>query len=290
MTISAPIPFLVLNAFTDRPLSGNPAAVVLLPGKVGSPWPDVLQLLGLARQFNLSQTAYLLTDGPERWKIRWFSPEREVPLCGHASLAACGALRHWQLWSADSELILQTQKRGAIRCSIRSGTIAMNFPSFDTQPTRMPERVERGLALPQAPVAAHTSGPLLLLEMATAELVQRARPNPRVLRHWHRHGVALTAPDSNGFHFITRMFAPRFGIDEDPACGSAHCVLGPYWATRLNKTQLLARQGSARGGQIGVHCLATAQGARVELSGCTLVALQGNLSAPLGALLMSASG
>lgn len=278
----APLPYFLIDAFTCQPLTGNPAAVVRFPE---GPWPADARLQALAREFNVSQTACVQSQGPGSLAIRWLSPQREVPLCGHASLAACRAADQWGLWPQEGPLSLVTAQRGKLRCQKSRNQYTLRFDAMPSAPTRMPDRVQRGLGVSRAPIAAHHSSMLLLLELESAEQVTSARPNSRTLGHWHRHGVALTAADSNGYDFVTRMFAPRFGIDEDPACGSAHTVIGPYWAKKLGKTKLLARQGSERGGQIHIDYDPMNKVQQIDLTGQTAITMQGELSPELSVLL-----
>ena len=273
------IDYLVFDSFASRAFEGNPAAVVRIPSGVRLRETTMQRIAG---EFALSQTAFVGQQEGGQWAIRWFSPRQEVPLCGHATLAACFALREWGLWDTNTPLEWSTLRRGILPCRWLRGRVGMSFPASSLGPARLPHGVGKALGLAGARVAA-VGGPLLLaLELSSSREVREATPHLPSLFHWHRHGVALTAIDEEGEgDFVTRMFAPRMGIDEDPACGSAHTALGPWWQERLGKPRLIARQLSARGGIVEVHCAGPGEDARVELLGRAVQVMRGTLRVPI---------
>lgn len=261
------LPFAELHAFCDgdAPHTGNPAAVVLLEREL-----DDAILAGIARSNNLSETAYLLPEAEDRWSLRWFTPGVEVDFCGHATLAA-GA---WLLAGGHVT-------GGTARFSTRSGPMAvartaqadvyaMDFPAIDVR--RLPDLPEGwdGLGARPAEVwelVRAEPWPWYLAVYDSAGEVNGLQPDQRRLKEsgalW-----SVTAPGGEGSDFVSRLFAPAIGIDEDPVTGSAHCALGPFWAERLGRDVMTARQTGPRPGTVRVRAgqAAPAKG-RVGLEG-----------------------
>ncbi len=280
---SPSLPFQVVDVFAEHAFTGNPAAVVRLPGRE---WPAADWMQRVAAEFNLSQTAFLVELSAESFAIRWFSARQEVPLCGHASLASAHALLGWGCWRRGRELQLATLRRGTLLARADGSSIALTLPTTATTPCTPPERAARALGIEREPVAARRCPPFLVLELPSAADVLAARPKLEVLRHWHRYAVALTARSEDPTtDFVTRLFAPRVGIPEDPACGSVHAVLGPLWRARLGKNELVAEQGSRRGGRVGMRFAPdqpqdpSRAGGRMDLLGSTVTTMSGLLHA-----------
>lgn len=257
------LPIYQVDAFSDRVFGGNPAAVCPI-----ETWPDDAVLQSIAAENNLSETAYC-AGGEGRYQLRWFTPEMEVDLCGHATLATAYVVLHFL-----------EPGRKEVRFDTRSGCLTVR---------RTDERLELDLpAMPAAPCAP----PALLLEALECEPqeVYRARrdtlavfkkeedvlrisPRMNVVAELESLGLIITAPGAD-VDFVSRYFAPRAGIPEDPVCGSAHCTLAPYWAARLGKEQLTARQVSRRGGELTCRVA----GDRVVLAGHAACYLEGTIT------------
>jgi PhzF family phenazine biosynthesis protein len=278
MAAPAPLPFLQVDAFTRDPFGGNPAAIVFLDGPRDTDW-----LQAVAAEMNLSETAFLRRRDKDRFDLRWFTPAVEVTLCGHATLASAHAL--WTTGRADAgaALVFDTLSGPltARPCTARpgrDGTIAIDLPVRPVAPATLPADVLAALGV--APVAVHAArkGPGdtdFIVECADEAMVTTATPDMGPLKRVDG-GVILTARASTpGLDFVSRYFAPTFGIDEDPVTGSAHCALAPYWAERLGRQSLTARQVSKRGGSLHV----TLNGDRVELAGHAVTVLSGELLA-----------
>lgn len=242
-----------VDAFTAQLFSGNPAAVCPLPH-----WPDDSLLQAIASENNLSETAFLvpLPDGSQA--LRWFTPVAEVDLCGHATLASAHVLFE-HLGHAGSVIRFQTRS-GELRVRRREGWLDMDFPAQPVQPCPCPPALAQGLG--RQPLAT-LSGADYIAVFASADEVRALTPDMGLLASLSgQRGVIATAPGDD-CDFVSRFFAPRYGIPEDPVTGSAHCALMPYWAARLGRATLQARQLSARGGEL--HCQLA--GERVLLSG-----------------------
>lgn len=258
----------VVDAFTAEPFSGNPAAVTLLPEARDARW---MQLV--AREMNLSETAFLVrrADG---FDLRWFTPVAEVDLCGHATLASAHVLWETGALASDQPARFFT-KSGALGAERRGDRIVLDFPATP------PEAAEPSPGLVEAvgvsPVRVARSRFDYLLEVASESAVRQARPDFRALAQVKARGVIVTSrSDSREFDFVSRFFAPRAGINEDPVTGSAHCALGPYWSALLGKCELVGFQASARGGVVEVEM----RGERVLLKGRAVTVWRGELLEP----------
>ena len=260
-----PIRCWTVDAFTDRPFGGNPAAVCWLDAEKETAW-----MQAVAAEMNLSETAFVrrLADG---YELRWFTPTVEVDLCGHATLATAHALWSEQVVDADGPLRFQTRS-GILTCTRVGDMIELDFPS--TPPTTIPvsESLRRALGVPVVEAGSSRFYQLALLESAAA--VRSCRPDFRLLTEIPTLGVIITAAsDDDQFDLVSRFFAPAMGVDEDPVCGSAHCCLAPYWAEKLGKSELRAHQVSARGGILHL----TLKGDRVALRGHAVTVWRGEL-------------
>ncbi len=260
------MPLFQVDAFTENPFQGNPAAVCLPP----KPLPDET-LQKIAAEMNLSETAFLwpTADG---WHLRWFTPRVEVDLCGHATLASATVLYERGLLEKTSVARFQTRS-GLLSAAWRKGWIELDFPRREVSVMRIPQRIVRAVGV--APLATGVSGDNFLIETTSQEEVARARPDFVSLARLTDHGVILTshyaAPE---YDFVSRFFAPAIGINEDPVTGSAHCSLAPYWAKRLGKSEMTAYQSSARGGVLRLRLEAE----RVAISGRAVLVFSGELT------------
>ncbi|HRC87146.1 MAG TPA: PhzF family phenazine biosynthesis protein [Thermoanaerobaculia bacterium] len=262
---------LIVDAFTAEPFAGNPAAVCFLD----SPRPDDW-LARVAREMNLSETAFLLSEG-DHWRLRWFTPAVEVALCGHATLASAHAL--WQTGRLEPGQSAEFEtKSGRLRALPQGEEIELDFPSTPPTATEPPKGLVDALGLEAPPVWVGRYREDYLLELASEVEVLRARPDFHALTTTAptTRGVAITArAERHGADFVSRFFAPGAGVNEDPVTGSAHCALAPYWADRLGKNPLSAFQASARGGWLKVRV----GGERVYLAGRAVTVVSGELHA-----------
>lgn len=246
-----------VDAFTGKPFKGNPAAVCLLD----APRPDGW-MQALAAEMNLSETAFLLleSDRPS-WNLRWFTPATEVDLCGHATLASARVLFERQPELRSEDLVFQTRS-GELRARWVNEAVELDFPVMNPESLEVESDLTDILGF--QPVAAAYNGSYFLFEAADAAAVRAAEPDFIALAESQTPEVIITAQSDRGdFDFISRFFAPQLGIDEDPVTGSAHCLLTPYWAARLEKTEMSAYQASARGGVLQVRL----DGDRVRIAG-----------------------
>jgi len=241
------IPIFHINAFTDQTFAGNPAAVCLL-----SDWPEDDVLQAIANQNQLSETAFVDVDD---MRLRWFTPETEVDLCGHATLAAGFVL----LDDAGSltEVCFKTIS-GEFLVAREGDRLVLDFPAFPT----LPCDPDPGLsaALGGAPPALFQSRSAYVAVYATEADVRDLRPDMEGLARLSKDRVIVTAR-GDAVDFVSRFFAPRLGVPEDPVTGSAHCTLAPFWSERLGRTRLAARQVSRRGGDL--QCEVHADGVRI---------------------------
>ncbi len=258
---------LQVDAFTDRPFAGNPAAVCVLPSPAGPAW-----MQDVAREMNLSETAFLHAEG-DGYRLRWFTPAVEVDLCGHATLAAAHVLWEEGHLSADRQARFQTRS-GLLTADRRSEWIELDLPATGPVPAPPPAGLIEALGVTPGYVGKTRFD--YLLEVASEAAVRTLQPDFRTLAGVEARGIIVTARASTpGFDFVSRFFAPRAGVAEDPVTGSAHCALGPYWQARLGTAEFVAYQASARGGTVRVRVL----GERVRLGGRAVTVLRGELAA-----------
>ena len=231
------IPIYIVNAFSSGPFTGNPAAVCPL-----DTWLSDDQMQSIASQNNLSETVFFVKENAS-YAIRWFTPTIEVTLCGHATLAAAYVLFN-ELNYPKNEIRFQS-KSGELKVIKEKNIIELNFPSEKLKEISVTKNLSEDLGL--AVLCAGIGRVFLLLEVAKEEEVIKANPDMQLLKKLDAAGVIITAR-GNTADFVSRVFAPQSGIDEDPVTGSAHCLLIPYWAQKLNKYNLTAKQMSKRGG------------------------------------------
>jgi PhzF family phenazine biosynthesis protein len=260
----------VVDAFTETPFAGNPAAVCVLPGPAPEGW-----MRAVAREMNLSETGFTFpegqaADGP--WRLRWFTPTVEVDLCGHATLATAHVL--WERGLIEAGRVAEFETRSGRLSARRDGElIELDFPAVRPEPAPAP--AELAEALRAEIVAAGTNRMDWLVELADEGAVLDLEPDLRALKRLPVRGVIATARGAEpGIDFVSRFFAPAAGVDEDPVTGSAHCALGPYWGAILGKTEMMGRQVSARGGLVRVRLA----GDRVLLGGRAVTILRGELA------------
>jgi len=253
------VPLYQIDAFAGRLFAGNPAAVCPLEEWLSD---EVMQAIGAEN--NLSETAFLVRRG-EGYDLRWFTPEVEVDLCGHATLASAFVVFQY-LEPERSEVRFQTRS-GQLVVRREDDLLVMDFPS--REPARCAMNPALAEALGAAPVELWESRDYMAL-YETEEQVRGLRPNMNALARVGHFAVIVTAPGREA-DFVSRFFAPAGGIAEDPVTGSAHCTLVPYWARRLGKTRLHARQVSARGGELCCEH----RGERVTIAGRAVRYLEG---------------
>nr|WP_201781181.1 PhzF family phenazine biosynthesis protein [Ornatilinea apprima] len=262
-------PIYQVDAFTSQPFSGNPAAVCLLTSQRSDEW-----MLNTAREMNLSETAFLLPEG-DGYRLRWFTPALEVDLCGHATLASAHIL--WETGKLPPEEPARFYTRSGLLTARKvANRVELDFPARPMQPAELPDGLAAALGIPAPRAAAwHAQGENFLIELDSEAPVRAAQPNFDQLKAYPIHGVILTseATQSTRYDFVSRFFAPRWGVNEDPVTGSAHCYLAPYWSERMGKTVFSAYQASARGGELRVRL----DGERVFISGEAVTVLSGSL-------------
>ena len=257
-----------VDAFTDTPFAGNPAAVCILAEPPSEAW-----MQNVAREMNLSETAFLLRDEEDEgnYQLRWFTPTTEVELCGHATLASAHVL--WEDGHLAPDAPARFHTRSGLLMAERKGEwIEMDFPAEPPEETEAPAELERALGLEPLYVGRNRFD--LLVELGDEKAVRILRPDFGLLRQIRVRGIIVTSRATSGsFDFVSRFFAPRAGVDEDPVTGSAHCALGPFWSERLDRHELTGYQVSARGGVVRVR----PEGERVKLGGRAVTVLRGEL-------------
>jgi len=261
------IPLFHVDTFTHQPFRGNPAAVCFLDS-----WLDDAKLCKVAAENNLSETAFLVPaeDGHE---LRWFTPRCEVRLCGHATLASAHILLNLRQPQRDS-VRFETRFHGTLTVKRHGEYLAMDFPALFPKPcTSSPHLWRDALAMQSPPAEVLEADDTYIVVTDTPETVRNVRPNFPLLEDLDPYAVAVTAR-GNDVDFVSRYFAPSYGIPEDAVTGSAHCILAPYWTRRLGKAKLHARQLSQREGELWCEVI----GDRVLLKGKAILTLQGSLS------------
>jgi PhzF family phenazine biosynthesis protein len=257
--------FTQVDAFTDRPFAGNPAAVCLLPSPRDSKW-----MQHVAQEMNLAETAFLVRrhDG---FDLRWFTPTVEVDLCGHATLASAHVLWEEKHLLASQSAQFHTRS-GVLTASLSGEMIWLDFPATPSRPADAPAELRSGIDVPMLYVGRTPFD--YLVELDSESGVRALVPDLAALARLGTRGVIVTARSDNpAYDFVSRFFAPGSGVAEDPVTGSAHCGLGPFWAARLGKQELVGYQASARGGAVRVRL----EGDRAHLGGHAVTVLRGEL-------------
>lgn len=247
------IPLYQVDAFASRRFAGNPAAVMVLDR-----FADDAVLQAVAAENNQAETAFLVADG-EDFRLRWFTPTVEVPLCGHATLASAAVVME-RLRPGRKSVVFHSAS-GPLGVERTSTGYVMNFPARASESVATPGALVDALGVCPVEVVADRFNYLALLE--SADQVRRLTPSHAAIARLDRTGVIVTALGDDGYDFVSRYFAPAKGIPEDPVTGGAHCALAPYWAKRLGKTSFRAFQASRRGGEV----ICRLRGDRVELEG-----------------------
>jgi PhzF family phenazine biosynthesis protein len=258
------LPFFWIDAFTDRIFSGNPAGVAPLERWLPD---DVMQRI--AFENGLSETAFFVRTGPGQYHLRWFTPAIEVELCGHATLASAHVL--WTELGERAGRITFASRSGPLHVARAGDRLELDFPSQPAVATAIPDLLIQGLG--RRPEFTGRAGTRWLCVFAEAADVRTLRPDQTRLALVSPGRVIVTAPGDD-CDFVSRFFAPDAGVPEDPVTGSAHCTLTPYWAERLGRPRLHARQVSARGGELWCE----QRGDRVGIAGRAVTYLRGALN------------
>lgn len=257
-----------IDAFTDRVFSGNPAAVCPLDAWIPD---DAMQ--AIAAENNLAETAFFVAaddrgDTGDSYDLRWFTPTVEVDLCGHATLAT--AFLIFERFAPDARILRFQTRSGELSVARQDGKLFLDFPSYPGPAVDCPDALSGGLG--KAPVEV-IEGPNYMAVFGTEAEIAALAPNFDRLATLHPRGVIATAP-GDAVDFVSRYFAPSFGVPEDPVTGSAHCMLTPYWAKRLGRKKMNARQISARGGAL----VCEDRGDRVGIGGQAVMYLEGKIT------------
>lgn len=251
-----------IDAFTDKLFGGNPAAVCPLDSWL----PDML-MQQIAMENNLAETAFYVRTG-DRFKIRWFTPEIEVDLCGHATLASAFVI--FNLENYPRPAIEFTSRSGLLRVFKNGDLLTLDFPADEIVESSAPEGILEGMGL--QPLEIYKGKTDYLLIYANAGQVANLKPDMTHISKIAARGIIATAPGDD-VDFVSRFFAPQSGIPEDPVTGSAHTTLVPYWANKLGRNELSARQLSKRGGRLQCRLA----GNRVEISGQAQLYMTGEI-------------
>jgi PhzF family phenazine biosynthesis protein len=255
-----------VDAFTNKPFAGNPAAVCILPQPGDAQW-----MQQVATEMNLSETAFLYKQ-EDGFSLRWFTPAVEVDLCGHATLASAHIL--WEAGHLQANQQARFFTRSGLLTAERKGDwIEMDFPAKLAEQTDAPPNLLRALGISAQQIQYIGKNVFdYLVEVATEDIVRSIQPDFPLLSAVQARGVMVTSRASTpGYDFVSRFFAPQVGVNEDPVTGSAHSCLTPYWSQKLGKQEMVAYQASPRGGILRVH----ASGDRVQLGGQAVTVLRG---------------
>jgi PhzF family phenazine biosynthesis protein len=252
-----------VDAFTDKPFAGNPAAVCIVENELTE-----TQMKNIAFEMNLAETAFVRKKG-DIYGLRWFTPESEVDLCGHATLATSHIL--WQTGLHDkSETISYDTRSGILKANRVNDKIVLDFPADPEHAVDIPDALVKTLGA--RPVYLGMAKWSYVAEMDSEDTVRKVVPDFILMKTLEAWGVIITARSkSPEFDFISRFFAPGKGVQEDPVTGSAHCALGPYWMKKLGKNEMRAFQASERGGVLDVKV----DGDRIKLSGNAVTVIEG---------------
>ncbi|MCK5304802.1 MAG: PhzF family phenazine biosynthesis protein [Candidatus Heimdallarchaeota archaeon] len=270
------MPIYQIDAFTDEPFRGNPAAICL----ISENYPDIT-LQKIAAEMNLSETAFLYVPNVDeikklnRFRLRWFTPQVEVNLCGHATLATSHLLFH--ILKIDSNSVTYETLSGELIASKTEDGVILDFPMNDPEITEPLPTLLNALGVKTAEAFAYSKGVTdMLIELDSVETISDLKPDYERLKRLSLgleiRGVIVTARGGENYDFISRFFAPWVGINEDPVTGSAHTILAPYWAKILGKKEMKGYQMSKRGGEITVKI---SENNRVELIGKSILILKG---------------
>ena len=258
-------PIYQVDSFSGNPFHGNPAGVCILAGQQPDEW-----MQNVALEMNLSETAFLLKEG-SAYRLRWFTPRIEVDLCGHATLASAHILWESRREARESQLLFNSRS-GLLKANYNNGWIELNFPKATIRQAEPPAGMLDALGV-DALFVGH-DGTDYLVEIKSDPQLRTLQPDMARLEKVTSRGVIVTARSADKeYDFISRFFAPQVGIPEDPVTGSAHCTLSPYWAEKLGKTNFMAYQASARGGELRLRI----EGERVIIGGKAVTVIEGTL-------------
>jgi PhzF family phenazine biosynthesis protein len=256
-----------VDSFTSVPFAGNPAGVCILPEQPDDGW-----MQNVAKEMNLSETAFLVKQD-DGYSLRWFTPAVEVDLCGHATLASAHVLWETGTLAAGQQARFHTRS-GLLTADKRGSWIEMDFPATPEKQADAPAGLVEALGVEPRYVGLNKFD--YLVEVESEEVVRAMQPDLIGLARISARGVIVTGvASSHGFDFVSRFFAPRVGVNEDPVTGSAHCCLSPFWSNRLGRNELVGYQASPRGGVVRVRL----DGERVHLGGQAVTVLKGELLA-----------
>lgn len=256
------IPLYQIDAFSSRVFAGNPAAVCPLEA-----WLDDSLLQAIAQENNLSETAFFIPD-EKGYHIRWFTPLAEVDLCGHATLATAFVI--FNSFEPSGTQVSFESRSGTLTVARENGLLAMDFPSQPPEPCEAPEELLEGLGKHSSEVLRSED---YFVVYASEEDILGLKPDFQKLKKVGLRGVTVTSKGSEA-DFVSRFFAPKLGVDEDPVTGSSHCALTPYWAGKLEKERLHAFQLSRRGGEL----FCTHRGDRTVIAGQAVQYMEGTIS------------
>ncbi len=264
----------IVDSFTSEPFKGNPAGVCL----VGNEMLSEIKMLSIAKELNLSETAFVTSEyGNDCYGIRYFSPKKEIPLCGHATLAAAKVLlsmhendceQHSVQFSTYSNIVLEVKKSG--------DDLQMEFPAYGVSQATAPEKLVAALGISDiVDVLYNQETNILMIEISSGELLRELRPDFEALTKSHDHinGVLVTSKGLNGYDFYSRYFWPWSGTNEDPVTGATHTFMAPYWAEKLGKNMLKSFQCSERTGHMTLEVL----GNKLLILGRAIIVFDGEL-------------
>lgn len=257
--------FRVVDAFAEQAFKGNSAGVCLLDSPI-----DDSSMQNIAAEINSAETAFLLKVA-DRYRLRWFTPAVEIDLCGHATLASAHILWTEHYARPEVPIYFDTKSGELTAKQLPDGWIQLNFPAITSAPIENPRL---SAAIGAQPTAISMTHHTIIAELSSEQEVRSLKPDFASILALGVHGVIVTAIGSGKYDFVSRFFAPAVGINEDPVTGSAHCALGPYWQKRLSKSEFLAYQASARGGEMRV----TVADKRVLLDGKAVTTISGTVN------------
>ncbi|WAM52799.1 PhzF family phenazine biosynthesis protein [Vreelandella venusta] len=256
-----------VDAFASKPFEGNPAAVCPLEA-----WLDDTLLQAIATENNLSETAFFVPT-ESGYHLRWFTPSVEVDLCGHATLAAAWVI--FNVLGDSAETLAFETRSGQLLVQRDGDELAMDFPAKVVEPLAMEAEVKAALGINEIEELLISDD--IVVVVNDAQLIESLTPDMQQLKHLPGRGIVVTAKGSD-VDFVSRWFGPKVGVEEDPVTGSAHTSLAPFWARKLGKRQLTARQGGARKGALSCEI----EGERVIIKGCVAPYLKGVITLPNG--------
>jgi len=256
----------IVDAFTKIPFKGNPAGVCILDKKIDD---DMMQKIGM--EVNLSETSFVLSQG-DSFSIRWFTPTTEVPLCGHATLASAHILWEQKFVNKNIPIQFLTRKSGSLNINYDNGIIIMDFPQLFVTQDDDDEIIQKAFDVKPKFVGCDDTD--YLIEVENEGTVINYKPDFKLLKQLQKSVIITAQSNNKEYDFISRMFAPHLGINEDPVTGSAHCYLAPYWRKKLNKNILTGLQTSHRSGLVGCEFL---NNSRLLLKGNARTVIKGEL-------------